>query len=367
MKNLLHISPNKFPTLEKSHHTKRIWQELAKGFDEYHLLARSEDNTFKYSKAGNIHLHLLPKIIDKSRIFIVTSFFMFYLIKKYEITHLLSQCSINGGLAGVLASKFFKIPIMLEIHGDIYFKYLKQKSLNDKILTKLLQYTLTNCTKIRSLSSKMTEMLHEFGIKKNIVVIPNRVDLTVFDTPKESLLLGEPITIVSVGRFVEQKGFDIAIEAIKILNETYNIKLILVGGGKLYDALMSKRNGLGNINLINWVEQSELKYILRNADIYIQPSKSEAMPRTILEAMAMRLPIIATDVGAIPGVLEDGKNAILIKSGNQANLIEAIEKLINNDQLRLQIAKQAYKDVKEKYEWNKVFDIYRSELLSMSL
>lgn len=67
---LLHISANTYPPLnEKHHHTKNIWKELAKGFDEYHILARSETNKYSFSKEGNIYLHLVPRVTKKSKIF----------------------------------------------------------------------------------------------------------------------------------------------------------------------------------------------------------------------------------------------------------------------------------------------------------
>lgn len=80
-------------------------------------------------KEGNIHLHLLPRLTKKSKIFSFTSFFMFWIIKKYKITHLLSQCPIVGGFTATLASKCFRIPLMVEIHGDVYFKYMEERSL----------------------------------------------------------------------------------------------------------------------------------------------------------------------------------------------------------------------------------------------
>ena len=366
---LLHISANTYPPLDgKHHHTKNIWKELSKSFDEYHILARCETNKYSFSQEGNIYLHLVPRITKKSKIFFFTSFWMFYIIKKYEITHLLSQCPIVGGFSASLASKFFKIPLMVEIHGDVYFKFMKEASLKDKIFSIITKFTFNNATKIRSLSSTMNIMLKNDGIKNNYVVIPNRVNLSLFDTKKISYELHKPIKIISIGRFVEQKGYDIAIEVIKELSEKYNIELYLIGGGTLYEKFDSMSKGFENIKLIKWIEQKELKVLLEETDIYIQPSKpffGEAMPRTILEAMAMKLPIISTNIAAIPGVLENKKNALLIKPNSKEELKQALETLIGDDNLREQIAKQAYKDVLDKYEWNKVFELYRNELKSM--
>lgn len=368
MIKILHISANTYPPLKgKHHHTKSIWQELSKGFDEYHVLARSETNKYNYSKEGNIHLHLVPRLTKKSKVFFFTSFWMFWIIKKYNITHLLSQCPIVGGFAGTIASKLFKIPIFIEIHGDIYFKYMQEKNYIHKLFSKITKFTLKNATKIRSLSSTMNNMLKMFGFEYNLVIVPNRVNLQLFHSQKDNYKIHTPIKIISIGRFVEQKGYDIAIEAIKLLSTKYNIELYLVGGGALYEKYKNLSIGYENIKLINWINQNELKSLLEQSDIYIQPSKpyfGEAMPRTILEAMAMKLPIIATNIAAIPGVLNE-TNAVLINPNIVNELVDAIDMLINNDNLRKEIALNAYKDVVNKYEWNKIFELYRNEIKSM--
>jgi len=371
MAKLLHISGNTYPPLDKKeHHTKRIWKELAKGFDEYHILARSEDNKYRYSKEGNIYLHLVPRITKKSKIFFFSSFWMFYLIKKYNITHLLAQCPIVGGFTASLASKFYKTPLMVEIHGDVYFKYMKEDNLKDKLFSKIVKFTFHNATKIRSLSSAMNSMLIDSGIDvEKIQIIPNRVNIDLFQSKKNNYELHDPIRIISIGRFVEQKGYDIAIEAIKELSSTYNIELFLVGGGPLYQEYEDSARGFSNIHLVNWIEQNELKKLLEDSDIYIQPSKpfyGEAMPRTILEAMAMKLPVITTNIAAIPGIVIHGENGLLITPKSQDELVQVIEKLIHDTNLRQRIALNGYQDVLEKYEWNKVFEIYRKEILSMS-
>ncbi len=368
MTKLLHISANTYPPLDgKHHHTKNIWKELAKGFDEYHILARSETNSYNYSKEENIHLHLVPRVAKKSKIFFFTSFWMFWIIKKYKITHLLAQCPIVGGFTGAIASRSFKIPLFVEIHGDVYFKYMQEKSFVHKLFSKITKFTFRSATKIRSLSSAMNDILQIYGFTQNLVIVPNRVNLELFNSDKNSYSLHNPIRIISIGRFVEQKGYDIAIEAIKQLSAKYTIELYLIGGGALYNNYVNLSNSYENIKLIKWIEQSELKILLEQSDIYIQPSKpyfGEAMPRTILEAMAMKLPIIATNIAAIPGILNE-TNAVVINPHKVDELVDAIVKLINAEELRETIALQGYKDVCEKYEWNKIFELYRNEIKSM--
>lgn len=363
MDKLLHISANTYPSLNgKNHHTKNIWEELAKGFDEYHILARSETNSYSYSNEGNIHLHLVPKITQKSKIFFFTSFWMFWIIKKYKITHLLSQCPIVGGFTATLASKFYKIPLMVEIHGEEYFRFLEKNS----FIVKVMKYTFNNANKIRSLNNEMTTKLKKYDIEKNVVEIPNRVNLNIFNKQKKDFSLRNTIKFISVGRFVWEKDY---LNLIKILNNSkISFQLILIGGGPLkkeYEKYIYENNLKDNVTLIDWIEQKDMIETLINSDIYIQSSVSEGMPRTILEAMAMQMPIVSTNVGSIDGVLENKKNAIVINPNKTNELIEAVELLVKDNRLREQIAIQGYKDVVEKYEWNKVFELYRNEIKSM--
>lgn len=361
MNRILHISANTYPRLgEKEHHTKRIWQELATDVDEYHVFARSQNNAFSYSIEGNIHLHLIPKIHSKSRVFMLTSFFVLPLISKHKITHLTAQSSLLGGLTAVLMSKLYKLPLLTEIHGEEYFSYLR----SNKLFSKLIKFSFSNSTKIRSLSSSMSNKLLYYGFQKNVVLIPNRVNLNLFKIHKNSFEVNGKINLISVGRFVWQKNY---LELIKKLsNSNLNFHLTLIGGGveKInFENFLLKNNLIERVTLIDWVTQKELAKIIINSDIYIQSSLSEGMPRTILEAMALKMPIISTNVGSIKGIL-NANNSILINC-DLSELVSSILKIYENYEFRKSIAESAYKDVCEKYEWNKVFELFRHEIKTM--
>lgn len=367
MAKLLHISANTYPPLTgRHHHTKNIWQELADGFEEYHILARSENNAYSYSREGNIHLHLVPRLTQRSKIFFLTSFWMFWLIKKYNITHLLSQCPIVGGFTAALASKFFHIPLMVEIHGEEYFRLFQSTSFFARISTSLMRYTFRHACKIRSLNEAMTQKLIQNKITENIVLIPNRVNLAIFNVQKNDFALKGPLKIISVGRFVWEKNY---LNLIKCLHTNLaDFHLTLVGGGKLkheYERYIHENNLDQKVCLIEWMEQNDLVDLIVSSDLYVQYSLSEGMPRTIVEAMALQMPIISTNVGSILGVLAHRSNAIVIDSESCDALVHAIKALRQDALLRESIAKQAYRDVVEKYEWNRVFKMYRNEIAGM--
>ena len=365
MNKLLHISANTYPPLDgKHHHTKNIWKELSKGFDEYHILARSETNKYSFSKEGNIYLHLVPRITKKSKIFFFTSFWMFYIIKKYKITHLLSQCPIVGGFSASLASKFFKIPLMVEIHDEVYFTQIK----NNKLIKFLAEFGFKNANKIRSLGNLMTLNVAKYGFENKVVEIPTRVNFDLFKFKKEKFDIINTIKIVSVGRFHSDKGYDRLIKACANLNQKYNITLTIIGGGELknfYIDLAKELNFNDNLILFDWLSQEEFQQYVIKSDIYVQSSILEGLPRTILEAMALKMPIVTTNIGVITDVIEHNYNGLVIEKDSVNALESSIEELINNQEKREYLAKNGYKVAKDQYEWNKVFKKYRDEILTM--
>jgi glycosyltransferase involved in cell wall biosynthesis len=366
MKNIvLHISANQYPPLEKDHHTKRIWQELAKGTDEYHILARAKDNKFHTYTEGNVYMHLIPHLIKRQWIFFFTSIYVLFLVPKIQCTRLLAQCPIMGGFWAAVVSKWRKIPLMVELHDEEYFHYFQRKNFQQKALSFIQNSTLRKATIIRSLTNKMTKMLAENGFSKNVVLVENRVNIDIFNKPKTNFDIKQLVKIISVGSFVIRKGYLNLIEAIS--RTPYNVKLTLIGGGPLKEqyANLAKLHENIDIQLIDFIPQHEMIDMIVSSDIFVQPSIREAMPRTILEAMALRMPIITTNVGVIEGVIIDKQNGIFVKAGDIDNIAHALINLIEDKELREKIANNAYSDACNKYEWNKMFDIYRATLYDM--
>jgi glycosyltransferase involved in cell wall biosynthesis len=363
--NCLHISANKFPSIDKVNFTKDIWKELAKGFNEYHIVARSTSNRFEFFQDGKIFLHLVPKLGEKERVFILSSFFIFYLIPKYKITHLIAQSSLLGGITGALASRFFKIPMMVEIHGEQYFRYLNGKGIINSFYSSLIKFSFKTAKKVRSLNHFMTAKLNSIGIF-NVVEIPNRVNFSLFNSKKENFQLSSPIRLISIGRFVKEKNYLKLIEY--LYRSGFDFSLVLVGGGPLkseYVNLLEDLRIKNRVELVDWVKQDDLHVLVSQSDIYIQYSTSEGMPRTIIEAMALRMPIITTNVGSIAGVIENLSNGILVDVNDFVAFGTAISTLTSNDALRENLANQAFLDAKKSYEWNSVFEKYRFELVNL--
>lgn len=359
--NILHLSGNQFKAeINPQNHTTRIWMELARGFDEYHILARATDNRFHCIKKRNITLHLVPKLWRSSSSFCISSFYALYIVKKCNIKKILLQSSVIGGFTGVLIKKIYRIPLLTEIHGYEYFNRYQR----NYVLRYLRDLTFRYSDRIRSLSPLMTQDLDRIGFREHIMEVYNRVDLTIFSPPKESFNPGGEVRLVSVGRFCQAKNYEYLLSGINSLEHPYH--LYLVGGGPLrskYEQIIAREKLGRKVTLIDWCNQKELTNLLSSADIYIQSSISEGVPRTIIEAMGMRLPIVSTNVGGIRGVLNHGVNALLCPPSSP-ELFDRINELCDDRDLCIKLANTAYKDVLEKYEWKVAFAKYHQFLKS---
>lgn len=155
----------------------------------------------------------------------------------------------------------------------------------------------------------------------------------------------ETINILHVGRFNASKNHNLLLDAFKeIVKSKPNVNLILFGEGELDNKihLLVHKYKLEK-NVIFAGVTNGLRSILYKYDIFILPSKEEGMPMTIIEAMAAGLPIIASDVGGIPEMISNYINGILIKPKKE-DIITTVLLLINNEELRYKIGKQAVKD-----------------------
>lgn len=368
---LLHISGNQYPPLPSEHHTRRIWAELAKGFDEYHVLARSKGMGFSHSVDGNIHLHLLPSFGRRMWVFFFLSWLLPYFVVRYKPTCLLAQCPVLGGLAAAVCAFIFRLPLFVELHGAHYFRPARRGwlgILEFHVYRSLSRLTFAAADRIRSLSEDMTNHIQEVygtGLARKIVTIPTRVDLKVFDTVKSDYGVGEVLRVITIGSFSPTKNHSQLMVDLSATGVPF--QLTIVGAGPLASEYkeVAARLGLSDRLITTGnVSHKELAALLPTQDVYVHYSLSEGLSRAILEAMATGLPVVATRVGFIGGVLEDSENALVLDPPWPAQLAEAIGRIYASQTLRRQLGKAARRTIEERFESNIVFDRYRQAIIA---
>ena len=229
---------------------------------------------------------------------------------------------------------------------------------------RLIKWSLRHASRIRSLNSAMSNELMALCGPIKIHEVNNRVDFKVFSCPKTDYCLsGSRLRLVSAGRLVWEKNYINLINNLKSYSAD-NWDLTIIGEGPMrseIEEFILNNNLTKKVKLLGSRGQSEMASIISSSDIYIQYSISEAVPRTILEAMALGLPIITTDAGFIRGIITDSVNGLLISTdGTELSL--AVSILASDGQFRQKIGRNALSDARRLYEWESCFSRYRHML-----
>ncbi|NET07426.1 MAG: colanic acid biosynthesis glycosyltransferase WcaL [Symploca sp. SIO2B6] len=188
------------------------------------------------------------------------------------------------------------------------------------------------------------------------------------------------VRIVTTGRLVEKKGIEYCISAIAKLSQTYpNIQFQIIGDGPLKTDLERQIQALSIshlVKLLGWKNQREVIEILDNSHIFLAPSvtaadgNQDAPVNTLKEAMAMGLPVISTNHGGIPELVEDGVSGFLVPERDANSIANKLQYLLANPDIWLPMGSSGHHRVVQKYDRetlnDELVEIYQNLLLFQS-
>jgi len=276
-------------------------------------------------------------------------------IKKFTVENginLLHSHKYKTNLFSLLAVKNSKIPLISTCHNWLsdnpkmkFYEYLDKK-------------VLRKFDRVIPVSKEIEEKLTVSGIPPHkICKIENGIDIRKFNIHnnskaiKKELNIGEDRRVVGfVGRLDNNKGISYLLEAAKkILEDNTKIVFLIVGDGPLKEKFYKKTQTLGiEKNVIFTGNREDMPEMYHIMDIFILPSLKEGFPLAVLEAMASKLPVIATRVGDIPDILSN-ESGILINPESVDEIKNALMDLIYNKDKAENIARSGYKRVVESY------------------
>jgi len=354
-----HLNPEKYDIL------------VAAGQGDGELFRKSENLSIKTFQLK--HLKRNPNPLKA-----ISSILEILSLLKKERPDIIFICSTTAGILGSISSFLYKIQntkykirVIYRIGGWAFHD--PRPSWQNKIIFYLEKLTVGFKDKIIVNS----EFDYQAAIKSKvcspnkIIKIHNGIDvekLKFLAKQEAKAFLSNKIPqheiqntkyiIGTVANFYRTKGINYLIQAISLLEAKHkplDVKCIVIGDGKQrpeLEKLIKKHNLKNKVFLVGRIPDA-YQY-LKAFDVFILPSLKEGFPWIILEAMAAEIPIIATNVGALPEIIENGKQGILVKPKNSQILAEKIFWLLNNEQKAENMGSQAGQKVKREFYLEKM-------------
>jgi len=255
--------------------------------------------------------------------------------------------------------RLFGSRVLLHPHCSLSVLYQEQSKLWQWYFRQVIR--LTNGVVVLS---KEWQKLGSIVPGRKVYYLPNAIDLRLYqDVAKKhisAVSFEKPCKVLYLGYLGKLKGsFDLLDAAIAIHSQKLDMIFDLVGGALASEELDQLRNKITTLNLEAYVRLHPLVYgteklnYFQDADIFVYPSYNEGMPMAVLEAMACALPIVATRVGGLPDIIQDGINGILVEPGKPEQLASALYNLANDHQLCVSMGKVGYQLACEDYDIKK--------------
>ena len=326
--------------------------------------------------------------IDGVTVYRVTSFrrsihncglcgaFSFLFFAAFKFMHLTSKnnydlltyffCLPTGALS-LLPGRHRKIPYIISLRGsDVpqYDPFNKGLQLFHKLLAPVTKYIWRNARQVIALSDSLKETALKFDPDIEIEVIPNGIETDVF-YPDEKFKPNQSKTnIITVTRLVERKGVQHILSALaELLKEKHfseKINLLIVGTGNYGPQLKSlckKLNLEDVVTFYGFCPRNELPELYKQSNIFVLPSMAESFGIVFAEAMACALPVISTNAGGIPDLIES-QHGILVEPDNVQALKDAMIYMIDNKEEWAAMGFASREKICEKYSWENVAQQY---------
>lgn len=271
-------------------------------------------------------------------------------IKKFKPNIVHAHYASSYGTLGALSG--FR-PLLISLWGSDVYDFPRRNFLAKSIL----KYNLSAASLILSTSNTMAK---EAGIYtgKEIRILPFGIDLEKFSSsPRSDQKQPGEIVTGTVKALEREYGIDILIQSFAKVcerNPDQKIRLKIAGDGSLEKQLkdLATATGFGNrIEFAGKLNHHDVPSFLRQLDIFVALSVSESFGVSVIEASASELPVVVSDAGGLPEVVDNGITGLIVPVGDVEQAAAAIGKLVNDADLRVQLGVNGRKKVEKMYNW----------------
>jgi glycosyltransferase involved in cell wall biosynthesis len=289
------------------------------------------------------------------------------LIEEFEPDLIHSHYASSYGLVGALSGFH---PFIISLWGGDVFSFPKKSFIHRS----MLKFSLSRADVILSTSYIMEKETKKYT-SRDIFVTPFGIDVEKFSPRKvNNIFKNGDIVIGTIKTLEKRYGIEYLIKAFGLLKKKFpekSLKLLIVGSGtkgKYLESLVNDLNLKNDTIFTGFINHNDVEKYHNMLDIFVAMSLEESFGVAVLEASACGKPVVVSDVGGLPEVVENGKTGFIVERGNAEELAQALEILINDLEKRKNFGIKGREMVISKYNWidsvNQMISIYDNAILS---
>ncbi len=325
-------------------HAHELAKALAGLGHEVHVLTSLVDGSVPYEMMDGIIVHRLKILWQKP----FYNWGMAKGLKEFLKNNPMDLVHVHG-MRPLESTKGLNIPVVFTNHTSGFLKRLEKPGLFQGRLKSRLKHVAM----VLAPSHELCEATIKIGFKGPVYFVSNGVDTTKFRA-KDLTQISSQKTFILARRLVEKNGVVVFAKALTLVHNP-NFKVLIAGVGseqQEMQQIFSKAGITDKVTFVGAVKNSDMPAMYQKADYSVLPSFYEATSITGLESMASGLPLIGTNVGGIPYLIEEGKTGFLIPSHNAEALAAKIDEVLNSDEQKyIALSQASVLRAQQKFDW----------------
>jgi glycosyltransferase involved in cell wall biosynthesis len=333
----------------------------AKQMEQLNIIVQGVERRPCLWQDGNLEVHYAPllAITRQAPGFVLWATYKLVALHRKSSIDIVNGSDLWGGLAGIMLRPVMRAKVLAQLQGEFLppsrFSY---PPLYRGLLYLVARLICRNADMVRCLYQAAADGVAALGVPHSkIAVVPSRCDTALFDARSFPSKHGSGHRLLYVGNLIRGKGVHILLEAFpSVLRDHPHAKLSIVGSGPLEPELKQLAYRLGltsHVVFLGRRRHDEIPALMHATDLFVFPSLSEATPRAVLEAMAMAVPVVATRVGGMTEMIEDGVTGVLVQPASAMELAEAMIWILHHPEWAEKAGRLARQHVLERYTLEK--------------
>mgnify|MGYP001371605594 CR=1 FL=1 len=322
--------------------------------------AAMDDNCRRLDRSG-ITWHLIPTLVRPIKpLSDLRALWALVRLFRQEKPALVHTHTSKAGVLGRVAAWIARVPAVIHTpHGHVFYGHF------GPVMTRLFLQVERVLSRVTHRLIALTESERDDHLDRKVgqaarfAVIPSGIDLDRFRQPGGTVRCkpavfpcpANAIVVGSVGWLTDIKGHRYLIEAFgQIARDVPSAHLVVVGSGDLKEHLLDLATTLGVRDRVHLIgHRDDVEVCLTGMDLFVLPSLNEGMGRALIEAMAAGLPVVASQVGGVPALIEHERTGLLVPPADSHALAASLRSLLERPDLRRQLGEAGRRSVTERF------------------